>query len=158
MTKTVELLTKHWVWVLCLMVLVTVLGLFFLRPENLVAEHCSIEGFSCTAELVHSSGSLFVELQNLYGGGVMVESLSAGDREKLACGAVFDDGWGPFVSGRHISSRGKEQLVIRCSGMSADDIGAGNKRLEVVLKWYFDNESESFSRLSSGTIFSVVTP
>lgn len=157
MDKSTEFVVKYGLYVFAGVAVLVLVAFFFLKPENLVPEKCEIDGFSCSSiDLSAGTSSFTLSLENQLGKPLMLKDVSV-KGSKVSCFVELDDGWGPFVKGRHLEPGSSTKVVLPCSGLDKSMVGSGNVELRAEASWFFDDLSEASSKTSDGVIFAEVS-
>ncbi len=150
--RETEFLSRYAVYILIGLAAILAAA-FTLRPLDFAAEACQLENFTCERPSLSASQQVFTFRLKNPGTGVILQSVEAKDDEgKVTCSKAFDDGWGPFVSGRHVDSQ--SVISLDCQGLMRQ------KDLHLIfnIQWFYDTESETSSFHSNGSVVAEVGP
>ncbi len=152
-------LSKYGILILIAIVLSVVFAMFFFKPERLIPEKCMIEGFECKGiRMSYENSNIRFELHNSGSKGLMVKSIQLYGEDGLSCNKLFDNGWGPFVSGVHIAPDGSAEAQVECEKISSKLVNSGNIVLSARIKWYAEDSSEALSNTTNGELIAHVGP
>ncbi|MBI2574263.1 hypothetical protein HYV82_00060 [Candidatus Woesearchaeota archaeon] len=159
-----KFLAKYGLFIAALIAVLGIMSFFFLKPQNLVPEKCSIQGFGCNGvELSQEKGRLSLALSNGAEKGVVLKSITATSTDAgikdsgIECRKEFSDIW-QFATGKHMAQGETAEIILECTGVSSNLVHSGNIRLAVNLLWHPDDTSEAGARKTAGEIITDIRP